>query len=81
MIGRLGGSGAVTGPHLHFGMYRNGQYINALNASLPTAASLPENKKPDFIKRIGFIDNLFENENIAEMTLNPVNQSTLLQLN
>lgn len=34
VIGRVGTSGLSTGPHLHFGIERDGHYVNPLTASL-----------------------------------------------
>jgi murein DD-endopeptidase MepM/ murein hydrolase activator NlpD len=34
VIGRVGSSGLATGPHLHYGLERDGRYVNPLTASL-----------------------------------------------
>lgn len=36
VIGYIGSTGIVTGPHLHFEMKINGKYVNSLKAQLPT---------------------------------------------
>ena len=33
MIGQVGSSGLSTGPHLHYGIEKDGQYVNPLTAS------------------------------------------------
>jgi murein DD-endopeptidase MepM/ murein hydrolase activator NlpD len=34
MIGRVGSSGLSTGPHLHYGLEKDGRYVNPLTASI-----------------------------------------------
>jgi murein DD-endopeptidase MepM/ murein hydrolase activator NlpD len=36
LIGAVGATGLATGPHLHFGLFDRGKYINPLLAKLPT---------------------------------------------
>ena len=37
LIGTVGASGLVTGPHLHFALYRKGFYVNPMKFHLPSA--------------------------------------------
>lgn len=35
IVGYVGSSGRTTGPHLHFELYKNGEYIDPLNYNFP----------------------------------------------
>ncbi|HTT76285.1 MAG TPA: peptidoglycan DD-metalloendopeptidase family protein [Candidatus Binataceae bacterium] len=56
VIGRLGTSGLSTGPHLHFGLERNGEYIDPLSQNLgvehhvsPAMRSLFDHLKQNYL--------------------------------
>jgi hypothetical protein len=36
IIGYVGGTGLCTGPHLHYGLQKNGRFINPLRLKSPT---------------------------------------------
>lgn len=40
VIGFVGATGLATGPHLHYVMYKNGEYINPMSAAMPRARTL-----------------------------------------
>ncbi|MCS6925984.1 MAG: M23 family metallopeptidase [Candidatus Binatia bacterium] len=42
VIGYVGATGFATGPHLHFELYKDGNYINPLTAKLPTVEDTVE---------------------------------------
>lgn len=50
VIGRVGSSGLATGPHLHYGLTRNGAFVNPLveQRNLPPGQPVPESSMPAF---------------------------------
>jgi murein DD-endopeptidase MepM/ murein hydrolase activator NlpD len=43
-VGLVGSSGLATGPHLHYQMWKNGKYVDALKVVLPRSKPLPKSK-------------------------------------
>jgi murein DD-endopeptidase MepM/ murein hydrolase activator NlpD len=42
VIGYVGATGRVTGPNLHYSVYKNGKAVNPLTLKLPPAKSIPQ---------------------------------------
>ncbi len=67
-IARVGSTGLSSGPHLHFGLYKNGRAMNPLRIISVTKTKLTGKKKKEFMKVVKSLktdlDNSLEYANI-----------------
>lgn len=62
VIGYVGKTGRVTGVHLHYMIYKNGQPVNPLNIDLPPSKSIDASERSQFEKMVENLKRKMEND-------------------
>lgn len=52
-VGLVGATGLATGPHLHYGIMKNGAWADPMRIQSPPAEPLRAEDRPAFQKRVG----------------------------
>ena len=67
VIGYVGKTGRVTGVHLHYMIYKNGQPVNPLNIDLPPSKSIDASERSQFEKMVEDLKRKMENDRVESV--------------
>lgn len=80
VIGKSGNTGISSGPHLHFGLYKNNRPLNPLGSIKTTRSELKGKAKRDYLRYAQKQKSLLEEE-LSKLTLNNTSITTQGKLN
>lgn len=66
-VGKVGATGTATGAHLHYQMWRRGQFVDAMKVELPLAHTLAPAEEPVLAALVALYQPLLDNPALATL--------------